>query len=506
MKIFRALFIAVLVLWIGLISAQPQGELSQYGDKLVLKVWGSHYQRGYAQGYLLNQRIMNVFHGYYYTMFAFGSPTAYDYFWNWYQQHFSFHPRLYLEAEGLIDGIAASGSSLWHDGLQRNLTPEDVMQVNAVVDMIQIRNQLRPESPLELGCASLSSWGISTQQDSLLAGSAVITRFLDWSSNDALIANPLLVVHHPSENDEQKWMSFTFPGLLGALSAINESGTAAFLNMGNDYNNPSPNNLTHVLFDIRDGLELIDADDDGVNKAEDVYHCLAQGHHYNGTIIHALDELEGNPNAMVIETSNTNTVLRRFNQYGNLPGNHLAATNHFRYGGSTICCERYASIQDSLYANHQISAKRQWRVLSGAAGQTHNLSALQYTPSTGAILWTAATLTDPAWSNSALSLDREELFNFNVSSSDELQGPVSLSLKLWPNPVSRGQKLNIEAANGLHKVEIFNLRGQKVVSYNASGREASLLLDVDVPASGIYFLRVHDQRGASNTRRFLVIR
>jgi len=377
MKIAKFVLITLLVIWIGTASAQAQGSLSQYGDKLVLKVWGSHYQRGYAQGYLLNQRIMNVFHGYYYTMFAFGSPSAYDYFWNWYQQHFSFHPRLYLEAEGLIDGITASGTSVYHDGLQRNLAAEDVLLVNAIVDMIQVRNVMRPEEPLELGCASLSSWGISTQQDSLLAGSAVITRWLDWSSNDALIANPLLVVHYPSESDEQKWMSFTFPGLLGALSAINESGTAAFLNMGNDYNNPSPFNLSQVLFDIRDGLELNDTDQDGVNKAEDVFHSLFAGHHYNGTIIHALDEQAGNPNAMVIETSNTNTVIRRYNQYGNLPGNHLAATNHFRYGGSTICCERYSSIQDSLYANHNVTAKRQWRVLAGAAGQSNNLSGLQ---------------------------------------------------------------------------------------------------------------------------------
>ena len=184
----------------------------------------------------------------------------------------------------------------------------------------------------------------------------------------------------------------------------------------------------------------------------------------------------------------------------------LAATNHFRYGGSTICCERYSSIQDSLYANHHISAKRQWRVLSGAAGQSHNLSALQYTPSTGAILWSSATLTDPAWTNSALSLDREELFEFNVSISDEAQTPAAMYLRLWPNPVSRGQKLSIEAGIGLKMVEVFNLRGQKLVSYPVAGKANSLLLDSDGLGSGIYFLRAYDQRGVSATMRFLVMR
>ena len=506
MKPLRLLLIAVLALWMGLATAQPQGQLSQYGDKQVLKVWGTHYQRGFAQGYLLNQRVMDVFHGYYYTMFAFGSASAYDYFWNWYQQHFSFHPRLYLEAEGLIDGIAASGTSLWHDGLQRNLTTDDVMLANAVVDMVNVRNRLRPEDPLELGCASLSSWGISTQQDSLLAGSAVITRLLDWSSNDALIGNPLLVVHNPSEADEQKWLSFTYPGMLGALSAINESGTAAFLNMGNDYYNPSPFNLTHVLFDIRDGLELRDADNDGYDKAEDVFNRLSAGHHYNGTIIHALDERQGNPNAMVIETNNSNTVIRRYNQNGSLPGRHLAATNHFRVLGYPACCERYVAIQDSLYANHNVTAKRQWRVLAGAAGQESNLAAIQYVPSTGAILWASASLSNPAFENSALPLQADELFVFTSSTFDEVQAPAASNLKLWPNPVRRGQSLSLEADKDIQRVDVYNLRGQLLARHEVPNVTRSLSLERMDLSSGVYFLRVRDRSGATSVKRFLMIK
>ena len=34
------------------LAAQVNGNLQYIGDKAILQVWGDHYQRGYAQGYL----------------------------------------------------------------------------------------------------------------------------------------------------------------------------------------------------------------------------------------------------------------------------------------------------------------------------------------------------------------------------------------------------------------------------------------------------------------------
>ncbi len=356
MRIYKILIVMLLLLLAWSAHAQVNGTLSVMGDKNILQVWGSHYQRGYAQGYLMNSRIRQVFDEFYVLMYAFQDPTRYNYLWNWYQDHFSFHPRFYLEAEGMIAGLQAAGVDLYQPTLERTIGVEDVMLVNAFLDMSYVRGSLGDMPRLEFGCSSLSSWGEGTQQDSLLAGERVITRWLDWTQIGSLIANPLLVAHYPSEPDEQNWIGFSVPGLLGALSAINASGVSAFVNVGNQGTVSDPSALTVVLYDVRDGIERLDYDGSGASNSLDVYAALNAGNHLSGTIIHSLGGSGGESEPIVVETDHTGTMIRRANQNGNLPAGHLAATNHFRLLAYPVCCTRYANIQDSLYSSvHQLS-------------------------------------------------------------------------------------------------------------------------------------------------------
>lgn len=502
----RYITISILLLCLGLstLSGQANGNLTQMDDKLILHVWGTHYERGYAQGYYLANRVMDVFQDFYYTMYAFSNPDHYAYLWNWYQQKYSFHPQMYNEAEGLIAGMSAAGVSLYHNGLQRELGTEDVLLANAVVDMLQVRNARGGDDGLQLGCASLSSWGVSTQQDSLLAGSAVITRWLDWTQNSALIANPLLVVHHPAEAGEQKWMNFTFPGMLGALSAINQSGVSAFLNTGNGSNPANPSALTPILFDLRDGIERFDYNLDGSNNVMDTHAAVQAGRHLSGTIIHGVSEALGSVSAIITETHYNGTAFRYYNQGGNLPGNHLAATNHFRMLGSPVCCTRYANIQDSLYTNHHMTAKRQWRVLAGATGLETNLTALQYTPSTGNILWASAATASPAWIEPALTLNRDELFSFSVSNQDDVHPPRPTRLSLSPNPIKPNGMVTVKSTASMRSVSVYNLRGQKAMEMSVPSGKDNATLYLQGLGSGMYLLRVKHSDGGVSTGKIVI--
>ncbi len=484
------------------LNAQTTGSMQQIGDKTVLQVWGTHYQRGHAQGYLLGNRILDVFNQYYYPMVTMSNPVYYNYMWNYYQEHFNQDARMFSEAQGMINGMQDAGISVYHSGLQRNLEAEDVMLVNAIVDMILVRSRFTDEV-LQLGCSSLSSWGISTQQDSLLMGNAVITRFLDWSQNTALISNPLLVVHHPSETDEQKWLSFTYPGLIGALSGISESGTSGFLNMGNDHTVQNSWAVDPVLFDLRRGIERYDYDGDGLSTSLDIHAAISEGHHLSGTIIHALSENGDGQLPLVTETNNSGTALRYYDQNGNLPGNHLAATNHFRVLSYPVCCDRYNNIQDSLLVNHQMTAKRQWQVLSGAAGLETNLGAIQYTPSTGALLWSSATFGLPAYQTPALTLNTNDLFNFNVHIAEDQNTPAVLSFRLYPNPVTASGKLNLSSDFDFSELRMFNLRGQLVHS-QTTGKQRELGLSLPKLPAGVYLIRLSDDQGRAATRKLLL--
>jgi len=505
----RYIFALSLTLLAWTICAQVNGELSQVNDKLILKVWGTHYERGYAQGYLLADEILEVFQDYYYTMMAFSDPGHYNTLWSYYQEHFVTDPRYVAELNGMIAGMAASGTSLFHNGLERDLSVEDLELANAVVDMSQVREG----SPLELGCASLASWGVSTQQDSLLAGAGVVTRLLDWSQNSALIAHPLLIVHYPSEADEIRWAAFSYPGMIGALTAVTQNHSYASLNMGNDNSVNDLTGLNPILLSIRSGLERADWNSDGTYDSDDLFDAVTASNSLSGTIIQNLAETPDYFHSSVIETNNVTTIRRLYNQNGNLPGNHIAATNSFRVITSGTCCTRYYNIQDSLYTNPNITAKRQWSVISGAAGMENNLMAIQFIPSTGYILWSTATLASPAYSLPGLVLNTDALFVHPVAVSDPTSPEVySLILTNYPNPFNPNTTISYSVPKGgMTTLRIYNLKGQIVRTLVnaelAAGAHDVTWNGIDdqgrTVSSGLYFYRLTSS-GKTLTRKMVL--
>jgi hypothetical protein len=219
----KLLLVFFLFLLIALHSVN--GQLTDLGDRYLLHVWGNHYERGHAMGYLMGDQIMTVFRDYFFMSVVGNNVSVYNTYRQFYMDHFVTDERYLLELQGMVAGMQESGTDLYHERLARELELDDFLFVNAVADLStgQVSN---------LGCSSLSSWGQATINDAQLMGKLQITRLLDWTRSPTLINNSVLIVHHPSEADEIKWISFSYPGLIGALSAISEEKAAAFLNVG----------------------------------------------------------------------------------------------------------------------------------------------------------------------------------------------------------------------------------------------------------------------------------
>lgn len=498
LSIILILAVFALTLW-----GQANGDLQYIGENAILHVWGSHYERGHAQGYLIGNEVMEVFDDYFWTMAVFSNETFYNMLHTFYQEHFEIDARMHSEAQGIIAGMQDAGISTYHDGLQRDLDENDILLTNAIVDLIAMRGAPWGKD-LEIGCSSLSSWGVATQQDSLLEGSSVLTRFMDWSQNSALIANPLLVVHHPSETDEQKWLGFSIPGLIGALTAINEEKTWASLNMGNDHAYTNTMDLSPVMFDLRRGIERADQNADGASNALDLVSTLSAGLHLSGTIIHTMSENASGTIHVVVETNNSGTQTRYQDQNGDLPPDHLAATNHFRVLGNPVCCDRYANIQDSLNMDANMTAKRQWSLLSGAAGQETNLIAAQYVPSTGNILWSAATLALPAYQVPAITLSATDLFDFSVAVQEEHVPQASFSL--YPNPLGAGETLGLKSSQPFTACAVYDLRGRRVFSWQNSKAGTQAALDLPELPNGIYLVQLATPAGKTRQGKFVICR
>ncbi len=498
------LFVLVLLLLLStFLSAEVNGSLTQIDGKYILQVWGTHYERGYALGYLMGNNIMTVFSNYIYTTVAGSNAYYYNNKVLFFMEHFLVPERYISEATGIIAGMQDAGGNIYHNGLARNLTVEDLLFVNGIVDVSMLSRD-----ELELGCSSISSWGASTMSDPMLHGDISITRMLDWNRNQSLIANPLLVVHHPSEPNERKWMCFTYPGLFGALSAITENDAAAFLNMGNLHPTANQEGLTPVLLDIRSGLELLDYNNDGVHNTEDVFASVADGTHISGTIIHTTQQWQDSCRASIIETNNNGTVRRMQGETSGIAGDNLAATNHFRLLSAPVYCSRYSKIVDSLSVSPFVGEDRQWTLLKGAGAVSNNMMMIQYLPTLNKVLWSTATSSSTAYSQTPLELDTEALFTELVSTTDDYLLPPNISLTAYPNPLRRGQNLNLKHGCSLHHVEVFNLRGQMLYR-DTNPPPGVVTLPTNLlrdKANGIYLIKATDQYGTQQQTKFLYMK
>jgi len=506
----KTLFVFALVLLLSGINAQVNGELSQTSNKWILKTWGTHQQRGYAQGYLLSQPIMQIMNTYMYQTIAMNNPAVYNNLLDFYQTNFEVESKYQQEVQGMVDGLIASGTNVYMSGLQRNINSNDILMANCLVDLYFLQSQITGSSNVELDCASLSSWGTSTQADSILQGSVVISRFMDWNQDVALIANPLLLVSHPSEAGEQSWVSFTYPGMIGALSAISASGKAAFLNTGNIHNYNNVSGLHPILLSIRNGIELQDYNNDGNDNINDIFASISDEVSLAGSIVHAISE---NPVVMtgIIESNNIDgTVMRTVQNNDDMPpGMHLAATNTFRLLANPVCCTRYSNIVDSLTANPFVTAKRQLSLLSGAAGLQNNMMSMQYIPVSGRILWSTASLSQPAYECELSSFYLSTLLDFSSFSEDEIQFPAKHSLRVFPNPAHQNDQITIQSTTKTTEaLEVFNLKGQKIAILTADkgGYEWNGRLDNGKAAgTGIYLIRMKGQGSKGNTNKLLLL-
>ena len=499
MKLRVYLLLILLVLLGSQLGAQCNGVLTQNGNKLILHVWGTHYERGYAQGNLLADRFMSLFTNYFFMAVASNSASRYNMLTNYYATHFETDPRFLSEAEGFAAGLVASGQNLWHGPLGRDLGLTDILLVNAVVDMIYAQGI----TPIELGCSELTSWGVATENDPALQGDPVVTRLLDWTGNTTLKNNALLIVQHPSETDEHKWISFGYPGLMGALSAINDQGQAAFLNIGNIHTSTETFNLDSVLYSVRKGIERYDYDSNGFYDADDTWAAVNADQHISGTLIHNISFTPQGTIAQVIENNNSGAARRFYGDaYSNVAGQNLASTNHFRVLYTPVACTRYDRIQDSLLVSAEMSATRQWTLMGGAGGVSQNMMAIQYIPSTGAILWSVASQTSPAYTQTPLALDTDELFIQPVSVDDETLPTPAFRLWSYPNPLGRQDRLKLSSGNDLSRLEIFNLKGQRVVDQKLSSRNAELSIEA-LAQPGIYLLKATDISGRTVSRKLI---
>lgn len=326
-------------------TSSPNGTLSVEHGQTILRVWGTPTQMGFAHGSLLRDAIIDVVENYALqvvppaTLAATGAVLA---------KVGDISPALREEAAGIVEGMKTAGGA--HvPGLDRELTADDLLALNAMTDLVAI------------GCSSLSTWGDGVATD--LDGAPMVVRNLDWSTDEDLLEHQIILVTMPSDPTRQPVVSVGFAGYIACLSCVNEAGVTALFNMGYGDGAGSiataaagfaPANLL-----LRDALERRDVDGDGASRADDITAAVSAARHVGSYIVHLVEPpREGSVPARVLEVESDGIAIRK--PARDLGDERLAATNHLRSKTAPTSCSRYQRIHETARRTERFDRDTLW--------------------------------------------------------------------------------------------------------------------------------------------------
>lgn len=230
-------------------SNTVNGYTTEKDGQRVLHVFGSHYEMGFAHGYLLGEDIKLMMEKYL-IQFLLNDNTG-----NWAtavkraETQFQFG-RFDDEITGLYDGMVASDMDMQVDTFGRDLTIGDLKVWIAMYDIGLI-------TPL---CSSFSVWGDAAGESQVLHA-----RNMDFPydiENGYAASKFMLIAYHPSGG--QEYVVATWPGAIAVGTGMNASGLAFTVNVA-----PGPQDTSYTRNDyvptgltFREILEDVSGDGD----------------------------------------------------------------------------------------------------------------------------------------------------------------------------------------------------------------------------------------------------
>lgn len=410
MKIYIFLSLIVLLLFKSNNTATQQinGEIVYQEDNItVIKVWGTHQERGYAYGYLGGERILHLFKKYITPALGSNLDKARATVNN--KQFIKIDQKYIEEAKAIIHGMRAAKVEL------HGFNYIDLLVANSFLDM----RGLVKNGNISNGCSSLMSWGDATNGTSL-KGKSVITRHVDWSVVPALLENNLILVHIPSEKDEQPWLLIGYFGQMNVLSGCNKGGLTVFQHtMYDKIAKIKKVQYEPIWFSLRKALEQNDYDRNGSNDVNDLKAVLVANRdgYADAFIISAMAASHANQDnliALVAEIAPDKPYFTfRNNSYpDNIVGDNLYAANYpikrnnqHRYGS------RYKSVQNALDKGINIDAEKSWNLLTTYSRiKVNNLQTIQVVPEEGILKLSVWQNNREAFKNKPQVFDMNELF------------------------------------------------------------------------------------------------
>ncbi|TES92359.1 MAG: hypothetical protein E3J87_05545 [Candidatus Cloacimonadota bacterium] len=455
------------------------GSIEYNGEQEILNVWGSNYEMGYAQGYLLNRRIIDFAIDYLFNGLGM-TPAEYNYVHSQYWNYFTVPVKYITEAKGLLDGIVDAGYSIYIDTLSRNMDSTDVMIANSIGDISYVFSFLKP-----FGCSSLSSWGNATIEDTLLNGNIIMGRNLDFTHTEMMLKNALLMTFDPDSGKD--WVGFGYSGIISTISGMNEEMLTVEMNMGSRTNTINFNpKLEPFQFTQREILEISDYNGNDTINYRDVFEkCLDSpnaGSWLCHTIVPYIDS--ATISAAVIECVNeSGDTFRIAENDTNFRPWNLLLLNHEEVNYTPLPDPRYDIVLDSINADSSITTERMFNIMR-AVSWINTIQTMLFLPNDSMIAISFADSVNNSANKTPYWYKWSDLFPNHSPGVEETKAK------------KRGKVVL------LYSDFIGLLKKENVTIYNISGRKINPA-EISGMSSGIYFIR---RKNPPRIHKLLILR
>jgi hypothetical protein len=452
----------------------------------ILKVWGTHEERGVAYGYLIGDQISNMVTGYMLPVFGENMNAARQIIID--GEDLVIGQEYVDEAIAVIEGMNAAGTNY------ADIDYIDGLVFNSFLDIVKLLG-MTVDGP---GCSSLMSWGDATAGTDL-DGKSVISRHLDWTPNPTIINSQVIVVHFPSETDEQPFVIIGFAGQMSVLSGFN-STTAVFQHMMSDFTASSVQGVGFepVWLTLRKAIEKLDYNNDGFNNTRDVRDAIGSNPmgYADGYIITALAPSSAGADSLVAlvaeVTPQPPLITFRGNEYPDLiPGDNLYAANYeIKRNNHNHYCTRYYAVVNAIGAGTGIGSEENWQIMRDYSNASYgNIQFMQFIPETDVFRISVHREGSPAYLKPPVEFAISELLSVPVGTTGQKRNSDIL---VYPNPVR--DKLYIETTPGNAELIFTIISPDGRVQISGKANRETRLIPVNALLPGIYFLKLSDKR------------
>ena len=390
--------------------------IADTNNLVVVKVWGTHYERGYALGHTIGDKIRDVIINYVIPRFGVDYQYARSLVSN--GENLVIDSIYREEAQAMVEGMHAAGVDT------TNVDYIAILVGNCFSDLGGYLGW-KEGGP---GCSCFMNWGEATE-GSFLFGKSIMARFYDWGYVDSVLQNNnVMVIHDPSETDEQPWLLVGYAGeMVPSGGGVSQGGLSMYKNSMSDYYGGAMPDSQYApyQFTMRKILETNDFNNDGVHNTQDArdgFNANPQGYPV-GKIIPVIARNEGNTDsltAMVAEIAPTSpTHVYRTNSYpDSIPGDNLyVANSQIARNNMQNYCTRYLNVSNNMGDGTNIGILQNYNVMVNYSTPLYgvNYGFIQHVPELDILKVSVLRNSNHAYLQPMTTFDLRDFFNHSPS-------------------------------------------------------------------------------------------